>query len=193
MFCENERALSRRTGLISSIAGCKHPQILRNPDALGFRRCEMKLSRTDLMILKSLRKQPRKSASQVAEEIGVSVRTVERRIADLTAGNAILHMINIDFQKLDGVASSAFVTYEDEKRKSMLDSLITSRLDRLLFSATGGTKTSQFTFVCRNVAETDGIRQWIRELDGVSQFRLGLVKEYILVTKWLDDEIDEML
>ncbi|MDA4112913.1 MAG: winged helix-turn-helix transcriptional regulator [Thaumarchaeota archaeon] len=192
LFCE-DAAMSRRTELISSIAGCRDPLILRNWQALGFRRCDLTLTRTDLMILKSLRKDPRKSTRQVAAETGVSARTVERRIALLTESYAFFHMFRLNFQKLDGVACSLVISYGDEKKKPGLDQRIGSSLERTIYSATNAKTTSLFNFVCSNVAEAEGIREWVRGLDGVAETRMGIIKEYILESEWLDDELQSML
>jgi len=192
LFCEDE-AMSRRTELISSIAGCRDPLILRNWQALGFRRCDLSLTKTDILILKSLRRDPRKSTRQVAGETGVSARTVERRIAILTDNYAFFHMFRLDFQKLDGVACSVVASYLDEKKKPGLDRTIGSRLERTIYSATNARNTSLFNFVCSNVAEAEGIREWVRGLDGVTETRMGIIKEYILESGWLDDKLQSML
>jgi DNA-binding Lrp family transcriptional regulator len=80
LYCESEQAISRRTALISSIAGANDPVILRK---VGLPRCDLSLTRTDLLILRSLRKEPRKNTADIGSEIGVSARTVERRISVL--------------------------------------------------------------------------------------------------------------
>lgn len=194
LFCENEDAISRRTQLIASICKSKEePWILRNLDALGLPPCRLKLSKTDLLILKSLRTDPRKSTRRVGTETGVSTRTVERRIRTLTDAGAFYHMFQLDFQKLDGVAASITVSFHSEKTKRKLDSMIVSRLERLFYSKTNAKSTSQFNFACANVGEAEQIFEWIQELDGVLEARMGIIKEYILNSEWIDGEIDRML
>ena len=193
MFCESEEAVSRRTKLISSILDAKDPIILRNLEGLGFLHPNTKVQKTDWLILKSMRKDPRKSAQQVAKEIDVSKRTVERRINVMVENNAFFHMFNLDFRKSDGVTCSTIVSYKDQRTKARLDKIIEARLVRIIFSATAANMVSQFNFVCHNVAETESTVNWIRELDGVSKASLGIVKEYILVSDWLDNEIERMI
>lgn len=192
MFCPEE-AMSRRIELISSLSGDTDPLVLRNWQALGFRRCELTLTRTDLMILQSLRKNPRKSTRQVATETGISARTVERRIALLTDSYAFFHMFRLDFPKLDGVICSIVISYEDEKMKPGSDRMIDSRLDRTIYSATSAKLTSLFNFVCNNVSEAEATYEWVHSLDGVSRARMGIIREYILVTDWLDEELRGMV
>jgi DNA-binding Lrp family transcriptional regulator len=192
MFCKEE-VMSRRIELVSSIAGGGEPLVLRNWQALGFRRCEMALTRTDLFILKSLRKNPRKSTSQVASETKISARTVERRINLMTSNYAYFHMFRLDFPKVDGVICSTVISYDDERKKQAVDRAVDSRLDRIIYSATGAKTTSLFNFVCGNVTEAEGVQEWLRGLDGVAETRMGIIKEYVLVTDWLDDELHSML
>jgi hypothetical protein len=70
---------------------------------------------------------------------------------------------------------------------------IASRLDKTIFLATAGRITSQFNFVCSNVAEAGSIREEIEQLDGVSHTEMGIIREYILASEWLDEELEDML
>lgn len=153
----------------------------------------MKLKRVDLLIVRSLRRSPRLATSRVARQIGVSIRTVERRLTYLTNSHALFHMVTMNFQKIDGAASSIIVNYEDEDDKPKLDGIIRSRLEKIFFSVTGGKMTSQFNFVCKNVAEFESVRDWIMGLDGVTLLRSGILREYILTSDWIDSVIDRML
>jgi DNA-binding Lrp family transcriptional regulator len=194
LFCENEETIARRTELVAAICQSKEdPWILRNLDALGFNRCKVKLSKTDLLVLKSLRTDPRKSTAKVASETGVSTRTVERRIHTLTEAGAFYHMFQLDFQKLNGVTASTTVSFRDEKTKRKLDPVISAKLEGLFYSKTSAKITSQFNFASKNVGETEEIYEWIRGLDGVVQARMGIIKQYILNSSWIDGEIDRML
>ncbi len=190
LYCESEKAISRRTALISSISGDRDPLILRK---VGFPFCDLLLTRTDLLILKSLRRDPRKDTASIASEIGVSARTIERRISVLTANNAFFHLSRPNFRRTEGVACSVIISYQNAKKKRGLDEIIASKLDRIVFSVTAESTASQFTFVCNNVVEAEEIEQWIQGLDGVAEARMGIIKEFILVSGWLDDEIERML
>ncbi len=193
MFCEDEAVISKRTKLIASISGCEKPVVLKNTTALGFPRCEIKLKRVDLLIIQSLRHSPRKATSQVARKVGVSVRTVEIRLAYMTYNRAFFHIVRMDFHRIDGVASSIIVKYLDDGFKRRLDRMIRSRLEGIFFSVTGRKETSQFNFVCKIVAEFEMVRDWIRDLDGVTLLKSGTLRECILVSDWIDNQIERML
>ena len=192
LFCEG-KALDRTTRLVSSIAGCKDPIILRNLEGLGFYPSDIRLTLTDLRILKSLRRSPRKNTRQISDEVEVSTRTIERRLAALTESKAFFHMFQLDFRKSDGVTCSVIVSYGDEGKKRKLDREISSRLDRIIFLATAARSTSQFNFVCDNIAEAGSIKEWIEGLDGVSRTEMGIIREYILSSEWLDEELQSMM
>jgi DNA-binding Lrp family transcriptional regulator len=190
LYCESEQAISRRTALIASIAGGKDPLILRR---IGVPRCNLSLTKTDLSILKALRRDPRKDTTDIAGELGISARTVERRISILTANNAFFQMVRPDFKRAEGTVCRLIISYSDGKRKAAMDESIRSKLQRIVFSVTSESAVSQFTFVCDNVVEAEDIEEWVRGLDGVAWALMGIIKEFILVTGWLDDEIERML
>jgi DNA-binding Lrp family transcriptional regulator len=190
LYCESEQAVSRRTALISSISGDKDPFILRN---VGFPRCDLRLTRTDLLILKSLRRDPRRDTADIASEIGVSARTIERRISVLAANNAFFHLLRPDFKSAEGTVCRVVISYRDGKKKAGIDEMIGSKLERIVYSVTAGSTASQFAFVCNNVVEAEEIEEWIQGLDGVAEARMGIIREFILVSAWLDDEIEGML
>jgi DNA-binding Lrp family transcriptional regulator len=193
LFCENESAISRKIGLVSSICGCEEPIVLRNSEALGFYECKIKASMKDLLIMRSLRNNPRKRVQQIAKEMHLSNRTVERRISALTANHAFFHMVRMGFQNVEGLTCSAFVFYSNQANKLTGDAEIASRLQRLVFSATKGNRISQFTFVCKNASESEEIKRWLQTIDGIEKVMMGLVTKYILVTDWLDFEMQQMI
>jgi DNA-binding Lrp family transcriptional regulator len=190
LFCEDEKTISRRTQLISSIAGCRDPLIVRE---MGFPRPDVKLNRLDWLILKSLRKEPRKSTATIAKEVRSSARTVDRRISVLTENSAFFHVFRPDFKKSEGVVCSVIISYKDGNVKSTVDDVINSKLERVVFSSTSARMISQFNFVCNNVIEAEETNEWIQTLDGVAQVRMGIVKEFILLTDWIDEEIEKRL
>jgi hypothetical protein len=190
LYCESEQAILRRTALISSISGDTNPLIQRK---VGFPRCDLSVTRTDLLILKSLRRDLRKDTAEIASEIGISTRTVERRISLLTANNAFFRLLRPDFKRAEGTVCRAVISYGDGKKKAALDGMIGSRLERIVFSVTAESTASQFTFVCDNAVEAEEIGEWIQGLDGVVEARMGIIREFILVSGWLDDEIERML
>ena len=191
LFCES-KAVDRTAQLITSIAGCKDPIVLRNLGGLGFYPSDIRLTETDFRILLSLRRSPRKSTSRIADEVGISTRTVERRLDLMIEKKAFFRMFRLDFQKSDGITCSVIVTYGDEGKKEKLDRTIASRLDKTIFLATAARTASQFNFVCSNIAEAESIKEWIERLDGVSRADMGIIREYILTSEWLDEELQSM-
>jgi DNA-binding Lrp family transcriptional regulator len=192
-FCENEESISRKIKLVSSICGSDNPIILRNSDALGFSACKIRPTKKDLLILRSMRKHPRKKAQQIATEVRISTRTVERRINELILHRAFFHMVRMGFQNVAGLTCSIFIFYSDQTKKSSSDIKFSSWLQRLVFSATTGTLVSQFTFICKNAAEAVELEHRAQTLEGVEKIIMGHVIRYILVTDWLDYEIERLI
>jgi hypothetical protein len=80
------------------------------------------------------------------------------------------------------------ISYGDGKKKARLDEMIRLKLERIVFSVTSESSVSQFTFVCNNVVEAEEIEEWIQSLDGVARAWMGVIREFILASAWLDDE-----
>jgi DNA-binding Lrp family transcriptional regulator len=83
-YYDNERSLARKLQLLSSICGDRGERHWTE----RFPPCNIRMRETDWRILESMRKEARRSLSEVAERIGVSTRTVKRRLTAMTQGNA---------------------------------------------------------------------------------------------------------
>jgi DNA-binding Lrp family transcriptional regulator len=99
-YYRNEKALARQISLMESICGCRG-SMLWNVSFPPFR---LKMSRTDWMILDALRKDPRTKLSDLAREVKVSTRTLNRRIERMIQGWAFFLHAAIDLKKLGGLA-----------------------------------------------------------------------------------------
>jgi DNA-binding Lrp family transcriptional regulator len=95
MFYESEKSLNRRLGLISSIFG--GAKVSSGPNTFPPVRHE--LSRTDWIILKAIRKDPRNSLSNIANETRLSSRTIRRRLELMTEANVFFLVLVPDLKK----------------------------------------------------------------------------------------------
>jgi DNA-binding Lrp family transcriptional regulator len=189
LYYESESDLDRKIQQIGSI--CGNDKLLRWKG--GFPASDLKMKRTDWQIVKAFRKDPRRSPSEVAAEVGVSARTVKRRLTVMTENNSIFMLPELDYDKSLGVASDFLIVCPDEAKRSEVDKQMRARLDRVVFSLTEVKGFSIFAMICTNLFESEEIQKWIKGLDGVSEVRVDIMRENILVDKWLDEEIEKRL
>ena len=187
-YYDGQGALTRKVELIKSICGSESGLLLKD----RFPACNLKLSDTDWRIIKTFRKDARRSLPEVAKQVHVSTRTVKRRVAKMTDGNAFFLMPALAHERSASTVSSFTVLYPPGVRKEENDAKIRSRLERLVFSNTAGADFSIFSAIYDNVSQADEDRHWIGAMKEVKQVTLNVVKEFIIVPDWLDDVIGSM-
>lgn len=185
LYYENERSLARRLQLISSICGDQGQQHWRE----RFPPCNLRMRDTDWRILEAMRKEARNSLSDVAKQIGVSTRTVKRRLTAMTQANAFYLMPISAYQKSAVVTCSFTVRCHDRKRKSIVDQEIKSKLARMVFSNTSADEYSMFSVLCNNMSEAEAMLEMMGGIKGVDSVEMGVVKEVIFVSDWLDEQV----
>jgi DNA-binding Lrp family transcriptional regulator len=188
-YHENDRERDRRVDLIKSICGDKNPVCWQRVSPTSI----VKLKRTDWQILKSLRRDSMQGNAAIAKEIGVSARTVKRRISYMTEERAIFSHTLGDVSRVPGMAYFFLVHSEDEKKKTEIDTEIHSRLENAIFADTRNKQFSIYAAAFRNMGEANEMYRWIRSLDGAEKTRMHVMREIIPVPNWVDDEIERRL
>ena len=185
LYYKSEEELSRKNQLIRSICGSGDQVSWKD----SFPPCDLKLKETDWRILMALRKDARRGLSEVAEQIGVSVRTVRRRIEVMTEGKAFFLLPLPDFTKVASVLCNFRVYCPDEKSKRGVDERLRAGLKKVLFSKTSMKDYSLYTVLCDNLEEAERTRSWIESMAGVQGVWSGFSKRLIPVTAWLDEVV----
>jgi DNA-binding Lrp family transcriptional regulator len=188
-YHEGEKDLADKIQRLNAICRTKEAIVWGG----GFPSPGLKLKRTDWEIVQALRKDPRRSPSEVAEDVGVSTRTVKRRITDLTRGLAFYLLPMLDYDKYPGVAVDFLVLCLDSRKKSQLDKLVRARTDRIVFSFIEAEGFSIYAILCLNISEAENIHNWLKGLDGVEKVRMDTMRNTTVVKGWLDEEIEKYL
>ena len=189
LYYENDRALGRKVELMQLI--CGSPAELQWKES--FPPFHMKMRETDWKIFKSLRRDARKSLSEVAAQVRVSSRTVKRRLSLMEERNAFFLMPVTSYEKSIVTMCSFTVHSLDYAKKRMIDDKIRSSVDRIIFSNTSAQQYSVFTVLCNNYSTAEETLGLIRKTDGVRQVSMGIVKEVIPVSDWVDEQIAKRL
>lgn len=185
-YSETERDLSRRIQLVASLCGARN--LVRWTG--GIPPSEAILTKTDWKIVKALRKEPRRNLAEVASEVGVSARTVKRRLARMTGARAFYMLSTVKGSGYTGVIANFLIFCPDETKKAGVDRGMPTKLPRVVFSFNTAKGFSIFTGACDNLSEAESIHHWVKGQDGVQQARMDIQRENILVDAWLDGEIE---
>jgi DNA-binding Lrp family transcriptional regulator len=188
-YHKDERDLAKKIQKFNSVCQSNQAIVWKG----GFPPSSLELKATDWQIVKALRKDPRRSPSEIAEEVGVSIRTVKRRITALTKGMAFYLLPMLDYDKYPGVASDFLVFCPDPKKKGELDKLVRVKTDRIVFSFVDAEGFSIYAMLCLNISEAENIHNWIKGLDGVEKVKMDTMRNNVVVTGWLDEEIEKHL
>jgi DNA-binding Lrp family transcriptional regulator len=189
-YYEDDGDFERRTRLISSICGVSKPYASWK---IPFPPCRMKLKKTDWQIVRSLLKDSRKRVSQISKEIGVSTRTVKRRLDAMTFDNSFFANPIVDVKKVDGFLYHFVISYDNEKDKATADGLLRRSLGGIIFVDTNAESYTVVASICQNISEASQISDWLRAQHGVREVTVRVFEEIIPVSSWIDHEIERRL
>jgi hypothetical protein len=71
----------------------------------------------------------------------------------------------------------------------MIDGMIISKFERIVFSLTDSTTHSIFTIICVNLAEAQSIPKEVQKQEGVALAKVEIIEELMYVHDWLAKEI----
>ncbi|MBW3584238.1 MAG: Lrp/AsnC family transcriptional regulator [Euryarchaeota archaeon] len=152
------------------------------------------LTALDWRIIQALRAHPRAGAPQLAARVGVSSRTVKRRLARMADEGSIFLAPVMDPSKANGLFIFAMLVYlrpgsgpgpMDALRREFADELV---YDFIPTSAELG--HFDLLLFARTSAEVESMRKRAQAVDGVEHAEAWLFRAFEGVGPWLDDAID---
>ena len=190
-FYQDETSLQRQVELVSKITSAKDMVFRSTP----IPECKVKLAVTDWRIIRSLHKNPRKSYGSVARELGVSSRTVKRRLQRMVDEKAVFVVPSMNPGALDGVIQAdLLVSHENPRSKAETDGKFMALWDDHLARAEIGDKEhSFFNLFVKNVSQAHEVLDWTKRQPGVRSARIDLVQDRIEFYPLLSGELAEKL
>ncbi len=155
--------------------------------------CNMRLRKSDWDILKTLRKEPRKSISGIAAELKLSPKTVRRRLTLLVTNNVFYAIPLGNLRNLSDLAYYAIMTFDSTEKKKQADLRISERMTSIVYFDTHFAKFTAFAFFSKNISEGETLIQWLKELPGVDSVETRMMKDVIHTHEWFDREIEKHL
>jgi len=157
--------------------------------------CPIELSHTDWRIIKALQTDPRESYSVISREVGMSQKTVKRRLQRMIEERALFVIPSWNPKALDGaIIADLVVFYANPGSKTDLDKKIVSRFASLLVSTRlSDIEHGFFNFIIRNLSQAKEILTWVNEQHGVGNAFREFVQDRIEVYESFNEPVDKKL
>ena len=193
LLCESEKEFRKKVELISELVRPKELRTYASEPAINDIRLTIDVSLTpiDFMIINALRPNPLISYVELAKKLGLSSKTVSKRLSRLMQGNAVFITPDIDYGRLEGASCvDLVVTYTASRFKGEVDGNIARKFqDYLLRAGWGSANLGHLEFLVPNVRVAQEILDWARGLQGVREVDLKFRLE---VLSFFDEVLDEV-
>lgn len=186
----NSRTLDRKVALLCSICHSKESEsllwITRSPQ------CEVKPKRIDWQVLKAISKDPRRSLGDVASQLKVSSRTVNRRLKAMINGRMFYLIPVRNVKRSSGLLCNFVIRYTRNEVQSEIENVLEPLQERVDF-VYKRKELYNVSMMLDNIRDADELEESFRRLSGVNDLRMNIVRDFIFVDEWLDDNIDRKL
>lgn len=188
---ESEISAKKEFELIASMSNAEN--LVRA--VIPFPACSIELTHTDWKIIKTIQTDPRQSYPVISREVGISTRTVKRRLQRMIEARAVFILPSFSPRALDGaMIADLVVFYADPESKTDVDSRIVSQFDRLLIRAElGDFKHGFFNFIITSVSKAKEMLTWVKEQPGVGSAIIELVQDRIELYEPFNELVDKKL
>jgi DNA-binding Lrp family transcriptional regulator len=157
----------------------------------------IRFSKTDWQIISSLHHNPRKSQVAISKELGISTRTVERRLHRMTKANAVFALSSLKVEALEGtVLGDLMVSYSPSNRAKILGRML-SKLEEYVWhllppitSADGNVEYTFFEMAIPNISQAGEILDWAKRQPDVLSTRIDLKQNHIILRDALDEQLE---
>jgi len=163
--------------------------------SIPFPGCTIELTHTDWRIMKAIQTNPRQSYPVISREVGISQKTVRRRLQRMIEERALFVIPSLNPKALDGaIIADLVIFYANPESKSGVDDRIVSQFDKLLIRAElGDIEHGFFNLIIRNISKAKEILTWVKEQPGVGRAFVELVQDRIEVYESFNEPVDKKL
>jgi len=188
-----EGAARKQMELMRKIAGADRIRAAHIP----FPPCNIALSRSDRSILRALYADPRRRLTEIAGELGVSTRTVRRKLERLAGESAFFAFPALDPKALQGtVMAQLHVASPVERRRDAAEK-IAATLEPYLWHVfftepfdRSAVTTCVYNLAVPNVAKGREALRRAMEAPGVLEARLELCEDFETLFDIFDEEME---
>jgi DNA-binding Lrp family transcriptional regulator len=180
---------SRTMELISRITNAEKIALFRMPMPPSLSR---NLTETDVAIIRSLSKDARKSSLLVAKELGLSSKTVRKRVERLRSENTILPLPILNMASIPGIIP-VYLSYAYTKgeAKASVDREIISHFDSsYLMMNFADLGAGNVVIGAPTMAEVPKILEWSKAQAGIASSRVDIATETFMFPEKLIEELE---
>ncbi len=181
--------LARKLRLIESICGSPHSALWTS----RFPKPSMRMTKTDWKIVNALREDAGRDLGDVAASLGISVRTVQRRLVRMKEAKAIFLAGAPNVGAVVGLVCCFVVFCPDGRAKTAVDAVIRSGFSRVGHIDSSPERYSVLGMPCENFAQAEAALERLKAIHGVEQADMRVIKEAILVQDWLKSEMERRI
>ncbi|MCL5067392.1 MAG: AsnC family transcriptional regulator [Thaumarchaeota archaeon] len=178
LYYPDEDALRKKIELIYSLStSLSVPTVWE----VRFPKTDIRMTETDWMIIWAMLDDARKSLGDVSKKVGVSTRTIERRLTKMSEARVVYLQGTPNFKNFAGLSCVFLVFCPNSERKKLVDEAVLSKARRIELANTSAKQYTTFVTAFDNLSESDEFMKWLRSLDGVESVKMGIVKELIVI------------
>ncbi len=201
---ESPQNAARRQRTLEKASGCR---VITPPFDIPFPKSEVDLTARDWKILRSFRRSRELDWARTAEEAGMTLRSLERRVDRLMGANALFFQPLLDFRRLPASVAWVSLLYGTEiDPRRFWSQLTQSHPDVLgidpavpveIFLPASGRPPSggavSFFLPVASGSSADQVRRELSSLPGVVEVQVGFPTQCTTVAKGVDDRIARVM
>lgn len=189
-YFDSEQSLARKIKLIISICGSKTDKVIFWNSS--YPHSSFRIRKTDWQILSVLWNDPRQNAADIAKEVRVSTRTVNRRLKLMTELKVFSLIPVRNIKNSTGLFCSFLILCPEEMKKEI--DLLVNSIDRPVdYINARESKIYLVTLVFENIGKAEEFEGKIRALRDMEEVRMNIIKEFNFVDSWFDEVLQREL
>lgn len=185
----DSRDEERRLQLLRRLTSCESPVKLY--DRVMPNLVEKDLSNTDWMIIKALRYNALRPHSEVAQELGLTTKTVRKRFERMARNNAITVLPIINPSRLPNTLTYAIQVFPiPEMWNTVMENVMKVLDQSCLLTRMYRPSWAALYLTAETLAETEDNLIKVNQIEGVKDSYLLILKEIRDYSQWLDSTIN---
>ncbi len=189
-YYEDDASRQKKVSLISSICSATAVGFTAIPYPL----CSVGLSRRDWEIIAALPQRGERSHGEISSGLGISGKTLQRRLKRMIDGWAISRLISTDIRLLRGaVVGSLVVHYSRGAGRAEADKRLIRDLDEFLFFPGIWSTYSVYSLILPSIPDAAKVLERTRATKWVTSARIDLVDGRIELYDTLLDQVQKKL
>jgi DNA-binding Lrp family transcriptional regulator len=191
IFCyRHDESPQKKADLISTVAGARGAKLTRIP----FPKSTISLSKSDWMIISRLRRNVDLSFAEISEELGISTRTVRRRMDRMTRGGVIFTLASVDVTAIrECFLADLVIEYGSPGAKAKINKVLFELLEPYYFSAGLWDDYSLFSLILPSVTSSREILEAVRKERGIKSAMMELVEDRYEFYDYVYEAVDRKL